>query len=236
MQTLLAAKHSPAMPEPSLSRQTGTRSHVHSASPGLSIESVRDRVIRAALSSGLASSNQLAEAWAEFSLAPRPQRGRFWRFLADRSGADREAFYALAAKTYGFEEVDLSVSDLIRFLRQVRGSFNSRQWRTMVALRILPIGHDSAGDEGQNLQRLVFASSDPTRIEVNNFLSSLPVKSFVLRYAVAHAVDYVLDRVLPVIFSTTDDSETIFDAGVRLVPLDPVRERVMERGSLRKAA
>ncbi len=230
------AKHLPAMPEPNQSRNGGSFSHEPKAATGLSVESVRDRVVRAALSCALVTGRQVDEAWAAFKRVPRPQRGRFWRFVADRSGADREAFYALAARTYGFVEVDLSVSDLTVFLKEVRPTFNRRQWRTMAALRILPIGHGAEPDEGQGPHRMVFASSDPTRIEVNNFLSSLPaVKSFVLHYGAGPAIDYVLDRVLPVIFAATDGEE-IFEGGARLVPLDPLRERVVDRGSYRKAA
>jgi len=142
--------------------------------------------------------------------------------------------FALAARIYGFEEVGISVSDTIVFVRAVTDRFSPKQWEELSRLRIVPIGYEDSVPAEDN--RIVFACSDPTRIEVNNYLSSLSASSFVLKYAPAASVDYLLDRVLPVLFSGKRSSGRIFKPAVRLVPLDPLRDIVEERGGYRRAA
>lgn len=195
----------------------------------------QDRVVRVAFSEGLLSRDEINNAWTEFRKTGRPRGARLWRFMADRQRNSREALFELAARVYGFEEVGISVSDVIAFVRNVSRRFTAAEWEQMSQLRILPIGiedHDTP-----ELGRLVFACSDPTRLEVNNFLSKLSPTSFVLLYASSTSVDYVIDRVLPVLFSGDRRMEgRIFKPAVRLVPLDPLREIMEERGGYRRAA
>jgi hypothetical protein len=195
----------------------------------------RDRVVRLALAEGLVTREEVDAAWAEFAEADVPRGARLWRHIAYRRPTSREALYSLAARIYGFEEVGISVSDVIAFVRRVKGRFSEEQWKEMSSLRIVPIGFEDVG--APDSSRMLFACSDPMRIEVNNFLSTLSVRSFVLRYASSTSVDYVLDRVLPVLFSSTrPDAGRIFGPSVRLVPLDPLRKVVEERGGYRRAA
>ena len=190
------------MPEPS---------SIHRADPVteptsilLPIDAIRDRVIRVALSSGLLRASELAGHWTNYSALPEGKRPtRFWRFVADVHGVDREGFYALAAHAYGFREVEISVFDLIRFVSEIRSSFPDQAWGRMNELRVLPIARVTSADSVTGRDgRIVFASSDPTSLEVNNYLSTLPINSFELKYAASRSVDYVLDRVLPAVLST----------------------------------
>lgn len=195
----------------------------------------RDRVVRAALAEGLVTREEIGIAWTEFAGAEMPRGSRLWRHIAERRRTSREALYALAARIYGFDEVGISVSDVITVVRQVKGRFSTDQWDTMSSLRIVPVGFEDSSNPDES--RIRFACSDPTRIEVNNFLSTLSNRSFVLRYAASTSIDYVLDRVLPVLFSSTrTESGRIFGPSVRLVPLDPLRKIVEERGGYRRAA
>lgn len=102
-------------------------------------------------------------------------------------------------------------------------------------LRVLPVGFDNRDGTESEGGRMIFACSDPTRLEVNNYLSNLPVDSFVLRYASSRSVDYVLDRVLPVVFSRS--KKTPEHGPARLLPMDPVRDRqVTDEDGYRRAA
>ncbi len=205
--------------------------------PQLPAPAIGDRVIRAAVFSGLIHASELTRFWADYETAPSDKRPRFWRFVADRHGADKEQFYSLAARTYGFEEVEISVSDLIRFVQEIRSDFSRQCWRRMNELRVLPVGKERNREEDatSDAARMIFASSDPTRLEVNNYLSTLPVPSFVLRYASARSVEYVIDRVLPVIFSRRPDSVEVGPA--RVLPLDPTAQQSRDPDSdLRRAA
>ncbi|NNE48483.1 MAG: hypothetical protein HKN37_17660 [Rhodothermales bacterium] len=204
--------------------------------PTISSAAFRDRVVRAAFSDGIVSREQIIAEWDAFVAEPTSKGTRFWRFLANRQRAGREAIYALAARTYGFDEVGISVSDVIAVVRGVTSRFNRKEWETMSRLRILPIGFEDAGDGEQG--RMLFACSDPTRMEVNSFLSRLSSRSFVLHYAAANSIDYVLDRVLPVLLSKGEGttSNRVFEPNVRLVPLDPLRDIMEERKGFRRAA
>ena len=206
-----------------------------SVAPIVPAEAFRDRVVRAAVTEGLISREDISAAWNDFKRDGASRNVRFWRLLAEHRKAGREALYALAARVYGFNEVGVSVSDVIAFVRQVTGRFTNEQWSKMSELRIIPTGFDGSDAGGE---RIVFVCSDPTRIEVNNFLSSLTAHSFTLCYAPSASVDYVLDRVLPVLFSSarSEGKGRIFGPAVRLMPLDPLREAVHERGNYRRAA
>lgn len=223
------------MPEFSSSRyQPPTTQPLTSQLPA---SAIGDRVIRAAVFSGLMHASELSRLWADYDAIPGTERPRFWRFVADRRPADREQFYSLAARTYGFDEVEISVSDLIRFVQEIRSDFSRKSWQRMNELRVLPVGKDVVReDEGESAAaRMVFASSDPMRLEVNNYLSTLPVPSFVLRYASTRSIEYVIDRVLPVIFSRRlDEAES---GPARVLPLAPVTPQSSEHGSeVRRAA
>ncbi len=206
-----------------------------SAAPIVPAEAFRDRVVRAAVTEGLISREDIAAAWANFKRDGAFRSARFWRLLAEHRGAGREALYALAARVYGFNEVGISVSDVIAFVREVTGKFSGEDWARMSELRIIPTGYDRSD---ASRERIVFVCSDPMRIEVNNFLSSLTARSFTLCYAPSASVDYVLDRVLPVLFSNarSHGKGRIFGPAVRLVPLDPLRDVMQERGTYRRAA
>lgn len=198
---------------------------------------IGDRVIRAAVFSGLMHASELSHLWTDYEAMPDAEQRRFWRFVADRRGADREQFYSLAARTYGFEEIEISVSDLIRFVQEIRFDFSRKNWKRMNELRVLPVGRDVAREEdGESpAARIVFASSDPTRLEVNNYLATLAVPSFVLRYASARSIEYVIDRVLPVIFSRRPNEAE--SQAARVLPLAPVSPNSGEHGSdVRRAA
>ncbi len=218
------------MPEPTTRRADGDE-----AALTIPAAAFRDRVVRVAFSRGLLTTDEIASAWSDFEKEEGSPGSRFWRFVADRQRSGREAIYALAATTYGFDEIGISVSDVISFAREVKGQFSTEDWENMSRLRILPIGyHDDDAPQGR---RLVFACSDPTRMEVNSFLSRLSKQSFVLVYAAATSIDYVVDRVLPVLFSgERKTSGRIFKPAVRLVPLDPIRDAVEDRGTYRRAA
>ncbi|MBT8400966.1 MAG: hypothetical protein KJO98_10865 [Rhodothermia bacterium] len=198
---------------------------------------VGDRVIRAAIFSGLMHASELTGFSADYEALPANERPRFWRFVADRHGADKEQFYSLAARTYGFEEIEISVSDLIRFVQEIRSDFSRTSWKRMNELRVLPVGKDGAREEvgDSAAARLIFASSDPMRLEVNNYLSTLPVPSFVLRYASARSIEYVIDRVLPVIFSRRPNASESKPA--RVLPLVPASPQSGENDpDVRRAA
>ena len=221
------------MPEPSNHSRIASEERLAAAPiPG---PAVRDRVIRAAIFAGLIHASDIGPYWLAYERLPHSGRQRFWRYLADQLGADREQFFSIAARTYGFDEIEMSVSDLIRFVQQVRSRFSKKAWRRMNDLRVLPVGMDGRDGTGSEDGRIIFACSDPTRLEVNSFLSSLPIDSFVLRYASWRSVDYVLDRILPVIFSK---SKTLGDRGpARLLPMDPIRDRAAtDEDDYRRAA
>lgn len=219
------------MPEPTIRREPDGAP----AARRIPAAALRDRVVRHAFSEGLVTQDEVARAWDNFSTSDMSGGARFWRFLAERQRSGREAVYALAARIYGFDEVGISVSDVIPFVRQVKDRFSPEEWDTMSRLRILPVGVER--DESSGSERIVFACSDPTRLQVNSFLSKLSARSFILHYAAGTSVDYVIDRVLPVLFSSdAGKSARIGKPAARLVPLDPLRDMLKERGGYRRAA
>ena len=143
---------------------------------------LRDRVVIMLLFDQIVSEESVAEAWALWKEqsggdAKRP----LWRLLTMIPEIDRELIFAEAARVYGIEEARIARLGAIPLIEKVQRSFPKEIWEEMVALRLLPVAE--AEQNHSHRMRLIFASHDPTRTEVQTLMPKLGLAGYELRYA-----------------------------------------------------
>ncbi|ARA92500.1 hypothetical protein AWN76_004495 [Rhodothermaceae bacterium RA] len=119
------------------------------------------------------------EAWERYGEGRRPP---LWRVLAEQPGIDVEAVRAAAAHAYGFARADISPYATLAFLEMYAHQFSGTQWERMIELCVLPVAQRMPRISGAG-NCWVFATCDPLRPEVHQFLETLKQDRFELVYA-----------------------------------------------------
>lgn len=141
-----------------------------------------DHVVEEALSRRLVTNKQIADAWLKRKTMYRKGvRHPVWRWLAEQQGVDREAIYAIGARSYDYRSLDLSLDVLQPFVRRIVPCFTDEQWRIMLRVGVIPVKRTS--------QRGItgawdFATNDPTSKTVHAVVQQLAGKQ---SYELFHA-------------------------------------------------
>ncbi len=171
---------------------------------------LRDRVVIKLLFDQVVRIEQIEEAWGKWrerELAGRDEE--LWRVLAEDPALDREAVFAEAANIYAFKTCPIGKSEMLTFMQKAQERFEKEHWEEFARLHVLPVaaGIDTAGGDLQ----WIFATHDPLRPEVNQFLRSLKLK----RYEICYAPESVVrDLVHQGILSKNEYLERINQEGI----------------------
>ena len=104
-----------------------------------------------------------------------------WRWLAEEPGVDREAIYAIGARSYDYRSLSMSVGLLQAFVRRIVPCFTDEQWRLMLRVGVIPVKRISQRGITGNWD---FAANDPTSKIVHAVVQQLAGKqSYELFYA-----------------------------------------------------
>ncbi len=143
---------------------------------------LRDRVVIMLLFDQIVSEERVAEAWAlwqqEFKGDPRKP---LWRLLTLVPELDRELIFAEAARVYGIEEARIVRLGALHVIEKLHRLVPRRQWEQMIKLRMVPIAE--AEQNHSHRMRLIFATHDPTHLEVQALMPQLNLAGYELRYA-----------------------------------------------------
>lgn len=141
-----------------------------------------DRVVIALLYEETITVEHVRQAWQEWERRSDTKRPPLWRVLAEQPGVDVAAIRATAARAYGFSHAEVSPYATLAFIEMHASQFTSAQWERMIELCVLPVAQRAAmTPAGAN--RWVFATYDPIRPEVRQFLEQLKQDRFELVYA-----------------------------------------------------
>ncbi len=145
-------------------------------------KNLRDRVVVQLLFHEKVKLGLVEQAWLEWmKLRHRGSTEALWRVLAQHPDVDRDAVYAAAAEVYAFREVALAKADMLAFVQGVLDVFSEQQWAQMIQLRMLPVALED--EHHTDERKLVIATNDPARPEIQRLLQSFNLKRFELRYA-----------------------------------------------------
>ncbi|WP_228350283.1 GspE/PulE family protein [Rhodocaloribacter litoris] len=142
----------------------------------------RDRVVTQLMAQGIVPEKKVRLALEQWKRMRREGvKTPLWRVLTRDKELDRERLYAVAARVYAFEEIQLREDETLQFLRGINEVFTEEQWDQMIDLFVLPVAQEKEPYRGE--LRWIFATNDPARPEVNHLLQQLAVRRFELRYA-----------------------------------------------------
>ena len=138
----------------------------------------KDRVVREQLRRGHVSLEAVRTAWyhmRDFE-DPRP----LWRILADVQGVDSTSLFRTAAELYHFDRAAVSTLGTAILVEANRQHLAAGVWKQLISLGAFPIRekHDPL-DYGV---RWVFASYDPARTAVRQYLSQQIGQAFQVRF------------------------------------------------------
>lgn len=154
----------------------------------------RDRVVHRLARKGLVTAEQVAEA--QRRQADERPREALWRVLASGAGVPREAVFAEAAAVYAFPVAAIGEGRPgADFVRSVFATFPEERRDRLMALGVVPLEADLHPASGE--LRLVFATHDPARPEVQRTIQALRLDRFEVHYAPEAAVRQALDDAFP---------------------------------------
>lgn len=157
---------------------------------------VRDRVVRRLLAEGRVTPARVELAWHRWQRARRDgSKDPLWRELACDPNVDRAEILAAAARSYAFDEVEIAFAGTMLLLDRLRPVFTEAQWDDMIESRVLPVAVQDRpfGD----LERLTFATPDPTNPDVRALLRRVSFGVYTLCYARQEEVEALIVEVFP---------------------------------------
>lgn len=173
-----------------------TTSSQSQAAGAFSLLELRDRVVIMLLFDQIAREDQVEKAWGLWQkMSQEGVKEPLWRILTQFPDLDRELIYAEAARVYGFEEARISRRKALRLIHETRKQFPKALWDELVDLQVVPIAE--AEQKHRHHMRVVFATQDPTRQEIQSLMERLPIGGFELRYATEHEVVALLVEAFP---------------------------------------
>ncbi len=146
----------------------------------VSLESAikRDRVVRTLLQRRLVEVIQIESAWVyqQDRQDPRP----LWRVLADVQGVDSAAVFRCAARTYAFDEANVSIVGSQILASWSRSQISDRQWHLLVENGIFPIRETNDALEGG--VRWTYVSFDPANPRVRELVRAVAGESVRVKF------------------------------------------------------
>ncbi|MFQ5568727.1 MAG: GspE/PulE family protein [Rhodothermales bacterium] len=157
---------------------------------------LNDRVVITLLFEQVVAIEHVNQAWKTWR--QQAQEGKaeaLWRVLAEEPGVDRSTIFAVAARLYAFEEVTVPVYRMTSFLLEVHDDFTESQWSRMLDLGVFPVAQEPMPHTTE--PRWIFATFDPLRQEVNDFLNTLNLPHFELRYFLEEVAEKLVAEAFP---------------------------------------
>lgn len=143
---------------------------------------LRDRVVIMLLFDQIVTEDQVALAWQVWrQMQLEGIREPLWRVLTAFPDVNGELIFAEAARVYGFEEVRLSRRKVVMEMQRAKQELPPAVWERMVQLRLFPVASTELPQTNQ--QRLVYATHDPARSDVQEMLKAQEEGTYELRYA-----------------------------------------------------
>ncbi|MDX1548090.1 MAG: GspE/PulE family protein [Rhodothermales bacterium] len=168
-----------------------------------------DRVVIKLLFDQVVRIEQIEAAW--YRWRERQQKGHadeLWRVLAEDDDLDRDKVFAEAATIYAFKPCTIPRQKILAFIQRSRDQFEKEQWEAFARLKILPV---AASPGGGGPTHWIFATHDPVRSEINQYLRSIHLKRFDVLYAAESVIDGVIQEA---ILSKNEYLERINDEGI----------------------
>ncbi|WP_457652728.1 hypothetical protein [Rhodocaloribacter sp.] len=193
-------------PRPPLSEASAPRERAPSRTPvahgplpeatTFSPDRLRDRVVRRLLDEGRVTPARVELAWHRWQRARRDgSKAPLWRELACDPNVDRAEILEAAARSYAFDEVEISFANTRLLIDRLRPVFTEAQWDEMIESRVLPIAVQ--GRPFGDLERLSFVSPDPTNPDVRALLRRVSFGVYTLCYARQEVVEALIVEVFP---------------------------------------
>ena len=184
--------------------------------------------MREVLRSGHISLEAVRTAW--YYLRDFEDARPLWRILTDVQGVDSTEVFRTAARVYHFDSAELSTVGTAILIDSNRRHLQTTTWKRLIELGVFPIRekHDPL-DYGV---RWVFASYDPARPAVRQYVSESIGHAFQLRFLEPQTLFQLIDACF-----SMEDIEAIdwyrhYVLGKKPIPLAAARERQ----DLRRAA
>ncbi len=152
----------------------------------------RDRVVSMLMRKKIVTREQVEKAK---ELAKEHPREVLWRVLAMVPSVNRDAIYGEAATVYAFPTAEIGEGKPNpEFVRLVMNTFDEEKRAHLLEFRAIPYEAE-VGRGGSH--RLIFASHDPGRPDLNRFLQELKVGRFEIRYAAESDIQAVVAELFP---------------------------------------
>lgn len=193
-------------PRPSLPEASSPRERAPSRTPvahgplpeetAFSPDRLRDRVVRRLLAEGRVTPARVELAWHRWQRARRDgSKDPLWRELACDPNVDRAEILETAARSYAFDEVEISFANTMLLIDRLRPVFTEAQWDEMIESRVLPIAVKDrpSGDP----ERLTFATPDPTNPDLRALLRRVSFGVYSLGYARQDVVEALIVEAFP---------------------------------------
>ena len=160
-------------------------------------QELNDRVVIKLLFERAVEIDDVERAWQTWHQRRRAGKTEaLWRVLANEPDVDRTLIYAEAARVYAFDPVEIPRHRMLAFLNHVKAEFSDAQWEQMTDMFLLPVGRATDASRAPE-PTWVFATHDPSRSQVDNFLETLHLPGFELRYLDESAVEDLIAQAFP---------------------------------------
>lgn len=205
----------------------------HTDAEEFSAQSLRDRVVIMLLFDQIVGEEDVERAW-RIQQQPEHRETPLWRVLAQMPEVDTELVYAEAARVYGFEEADIVRRVALALVEETQRRVDPSVWERLADGPLLPVAEETQPHSHQ--RRLVFATPDPTRPDVQRLLHQVGFANFELCYASTRQLHELLAEAFPDRYGHLGDPDHAVEAlgpfRPREVPDVPTEENVeeVERG------
>lgn len=155
----------------------------HNEGASFSVQDIRDRVVIMALFYQHVDEVVVERAWHGQRERARAtgHRMMLWRLLLEQPEVQPEQLYQLAAKVYGYDEVEITPLGTLAVITRVAERFTPDQWYRLIELCLVPVKYDPSNSDPE--ARWIFATHDPTRPAVRQALTDFGFQHFTLCYA-----------------------------------------------------
>ncbi len=156
-----------------------------------------DRVVSKLLEKGVIDEIQVRNAWKRWKRA-RENRTKYplWRELVyDPAIEDRSPIFAIAAAIYAFEPIDIAGSESLQLIENLKDRFSEDDWKEMIEYCVIPVV--DAGKNPRRVERLSFATPDPSHLFIRRLVGRLCQEAHELRFAPALELHLLISTAFP---------------------------------------
>ncbi len=186
-----------------------------SASPPLrEANQVRDRVLNHLLEKGIVTVEQIAEAQRKTKNVKGKDAA--WRYLAQSSGVNREYVFREVADLYAFKHAEITETSPDQdFVLLTMETIVESHREQLIDAMLIPF--ELFIDTETGAGRIIFATHDPTRPDINVLLHQLDLGRFEVQYAPEKSIHRLLNEIFPrrnEFLDKLTNQETAFDLGI----------------------